>query len=100
MHVQVREAEVAAELGGEPVVLDLDLLQAEDVRADLGDDPAEGGLPQADRVGVPGGEAEGHGGRLKKRNRHVQHLPDPPLPRRDSTKPGRRQHISSPGNGT
>ena len=42
VHVQMVEAEFAAQLSRKPAVLDLDLLQAQHVRPDLGHDPAQG----------------------------------------------------------
>ena len=41
MHVHVRETELPAQLGREPPVLDLDLLQAQDVQPQLAHDPPE-----------------------------------------------------------
>ncbi len=56
----VREAEIGHEVVGEQLGRDLDLLQAEHVGVDLGDDAPERLLAQADRVGVPGGDLEVH----------------------------------------
>ena len=56
----VREAEIGHEVMGEQLGRDLDLLQAEHVGVDLGDDAPERLLAQADRVGVPGGDLEVH----------------------------------------
>src|SRR5215213_5566353 len=54
----MREAELTAEVRGEAVVLDLGFLQAQHVGPDLRYDPAQTGLPQPDRVGVPSSDPQ------------------------------------------
>ena len=59
MNEEMQETQLPAQLERKLLVLALDLLQAQDIGTDFGNDPPEGTFAQADRVRVPRGDAKG-----------------------------------------